>query len=103
MNELPTREEFLDQLNTKFRVFFDGQTPTEVDLTEVSELRQKPDYEAFSLVFQAPKTIQPVQMTYRVEHDALGTLDLFMAPFEENKRGYAFEAVFNKMINDADD
>ena len=99
MNEFPSREEFLEQLNTKFRVFFDGENPTEVELIQVSELRRKPDYEAFSLDFLAPKTIQPQQMMYRVEHDALGTMDLFMAPIEENKRGYLFESLFNKMLN----
>lgn len=98
MNELPTRDEFHEQLNTKFRVFFDEQNATEVELTDVSELRRKPDYEAFSLVFQAPKTINPHQMMYRVEHDTLGTMDLFMAPFAENDNGYAFEALFNKRL-----
>ena len=103
MNELPTRDDFLKTLNTKFRVFFDGAEPTEVELTEVSELRPKPRYEAFSLVFQAPKTIHPLQMLYRVEHDELGTMELFLVPFEENENGFAFEALFNQKIIVASD
>jgi hypothetical protein len=103
MNELPKREDFLNHLNTKFHVFFDGEQPTEVELTEVSEIRQQPRYEAFSLVFIAPKTIPPVQMLYRVEHDALGQMELFLVPFEENERGFAFEALFNQKIKGSDD
>jgi hypothetical protein len=103
MNELPNREDFLKHLNTKFRVFFDGVQPTEVELTEVSELRQKPRYEAYSLVFLAPKTIPPMQMLYRVEHDALGTMDLFLVPFEETENSFAFEALFNQKITVASD
>jgi hypothetical protein len=98
MNELPAREEFLKNLNTKFRVFFDPENATEVELTEVSELRQKPRYEAFSLVFLAPKTIPPVQGLYRVEHDALEPLELLLVPFEESDRGYYFESLFNLKI-----
>ena len=99
MSELPTRKDFLESLNTKFRVFFDGEQPTEVELTDVSELRPKPRYEAYSLVFVAPKSIQPMQMLYRVEHDTLGMMELFLVPFEENEKGFAFEALFNQRIN----
>ena len=70
---------------------------------EVSELRPKPRFEAFSLVFLAPKTIQPLQMLYRVEHDTLGTMELFLVPFEENEESFAFEALFNQKINAASD
>ena len=103
MNELPKREEFLLQLNTKFRVFFDGAQATEVELTEVSELRPRNNFVAFSLVFTAPKTIYPGQYVSRVEHDKLGAFELLLVPFEENEKGYAFEALFNQLANDAGD
>jgi hypothetical protein len=99
MNELPTRDDFLKHLNTNFRIFFDGVQPTEVELTEVSELRQKQGFEAYSLVFHAPKTIAPLQMLYRVEHDALGEMGLFLVPFAETENGFAFEVLFNQKIN----
>lgn len=98
MTELPTRDDFHQQLNTKFNVFFDGENPTEIELTEVSEMRRKPQYEAFALAFQVPKTVPPHQGLFRVEHEALGTMDLFMVPFEENENGYGFEALFNKKL-----
>jgi hypothetical protein len=103
MNELPKREDFLEQLNTKFRVFFDGQHSTEVELTEVSELRQKSKFEAFSLIFAAPKDIFPQALLYRVEHDTLGAMELFMGPVEETEDSYLLEALFNQRISAAND
>lgn len=103
MNELPAREDFAKQLNTKFRVFFDAVNPTQIELTEVSELRKKPRFEAFSLVFRAPKTIEPQQQLYLIEHDLLGTMELFLVPIEETDDNYVFEALFNQKIIASDD
>ena len=103
MNGLPDRVDFLNQLNTNFRVFFDGENPTEVELTEVSELRQRWKFEAFSLIFAVPKNILPQAMLYRVEHDVLGAMDLSMGPVEETEQHYLFEALFNQPISVAND
>lgn len=103
MNDLPKRDDFLKQLNTKFRIFFDGQQPTEVELTEVSDRRQRSKFEAYSLTFAAPKDFSPQTLLYRVEHDALGAMELFMGPVEETEDRYLFEAVFNQLISDAND
>jgi len=103
MSKLPARDDFFKCLNTKFRIFFHAEKTTEVDLVEVSEIRRKPRYETFSLVFLAPKTILPEQKIYRVEHDVLGNLELFLAPFEENEKGFSFEVLFNQKITDAND
>ena len=103
MNELPKREDFLKHLNTKFRVFFDGQQPTDVELTEVSEMRQKSKFEAFSLIFAAPKNIFPQTLLYRLEHDSLGAMELFMGPVEETEDSYLLEALFNQRISAAND
>jgi hypothetical protein len=103
MNELPKRQDFLKQLNTMFRVFLDGQQPTEVRLKEVSEMRQKSKYEAFSLIFAAPKDIFPQPLLYRVEHDTLGAMELFMGPVEETEDSYLLEALFNQRIIAAND
>lgn len=36
----------------------------------------------------------PIQQTYSVRHEKLGTLELFLVPIEENDEGVLFEAVF---------
>jgi hypothetical protein len=103
MSDLPTREEFSKQLNGKFRVYFHPEQPTEVELTEVSELRQKPGYEAFSVMFLVPIEIGPVQGLYKTEHDSLGTMDLFLVPVAQSEKGFSFESVFNYMITASND
>ena len=103
MNKLPTRDEFYRHLNEKFRVFFDGQTPTEVLLTEVSELRPRNRFAAFDVVFFAPKSVPQEQYVARIEHDALGEFELMLVPFAENENGTAFEALFNQPFTGEDD
>ena len=103
MNELPTREQFLEHLNTKFRIWFYVEQPIEAELTEVSEMRVKPRSEAFSLVFTVPNSVPPYQWTYRVEHDALGEMELFLVPFEQTEESWLFEAIFNRKITVAND
>ena len=95
MSEFPGRDEFADNLNTKFRAYFHPEQPTEIELTEVSELRQKPGFEAFSLIFLVPNEIGPLQGMYKTEHDSLGTIDLFLVPVEQTEKGLLFEALFN--------
>jgi hypothetical protein len=103
MLELPTRDEFVAQLNTKFRVDTDAGQPREIELTEVTELSQKPRQESFAVIFLAPSDFVPVQGLYTIKHDALGTLDIFMVPVSNDKRGVRFEAVFNHLISSEDD
>jgi hypothetical protein len=95
MSEFPAREDFASNLNTKFRVYFNTEQPTEVELTEVTELREKPRYESFAIVFLAPENIPLEQMIYKVEHDKLGSMELFLVPFEKTEKGVGFEALFN--------
>jgi hypothetical protein len=99
MSDFPSRDEFANHLNTKFRVYFNPEQPTEVELTEVSELRQKPGFEAFSLIFLVPVEIGPLQGMFKTEHDALGTMDLFLVPVEQTQKGLLFEALFNFKIS----
>ena len=103
MSEFPTREEFTSQLNTKFRVYFDAEQPTEVELTEVSELREKPGYTAFSILFLVPAEIGLRQGLFKTEHDSLGTAELFLVPVGQTEEGLSFESVFNYKITASDD
>ena len=48
----------------------------------------------FSLVFVGPARFVLPQQTYRVEHDSLGELDLFLVPIGPNGGGMRYEAVF---------
>lgn len=49
----------------------------------------------FSLTFQAPPEVKPVEGTYRLEHNQLGTLEIFLVPVAGDQEGTDFEAVFS--------
>jgi len=98
MNEFPSRDEFFNCLNDKFRIFFSPEQATEVELIEVTEIRKQPRVEDFSLIFSVPKSVPSRQSLYHVEHDALEAMDLFLVPVEETPESYLYEAVFNRKI-----
>lgn len=101
MSEFPSRDEFYKQLNTKFRAEINAEQTVEMELTDVSELRQQTRYEAFSLVFIAPNDFPPEQMLYKMQHDTLGEMELMLVPFDRDEKGLHFEALFNQPIKAA--
>ena len=103
MSELPQRDDFAGHLNSNFRVFFDGQSATETELTQVTKVREMPRYTAFAILLRAPGDTPPEQMLYKVEHDALGTMELFLVPVQQDEKGLYFEAVFNHPVKRDDD
>ncbi len=50
--------------------------------------------EAFSLVFHGPREPALPQLTYRVEHEGIGTFDLFLVPVGPDDALMEYEAVF---------
>lgn len=103
MSELPTRDDFAKQLNTKFRVEISAEQTAEMELTEVTELRKHSRHEYFALIFLAPEDTPPIQRLYKMHHDALGEQDIFLAPISRDERGVRFEAVFNLLVSAGDD
>jgi hypothetical protein len=63
-------------------------------LAEVEELGQSQNRKAFSLRFLGPP--QPIlpQATYRLEHPAMGALEIFLVPLGPRDGGMRYEAVF---------
>ena len=82
--ETLTAENFRGHQGTRFRLTGGPSgMPLDVDLAEVTEHganRPGPFRAPFSVVFHGP--LQPVlpQGIYRVEHEQLGTLELFIVP-----------------------
>jgi hypothetical protein len=48
----------------------------------------------FSLVFRGPASPVMPQRIYRLEHEALGILDLFLVPVGRDAQGVRYEAIF---------
>jgi hypothetical protein len=87
---------------TVFRLQTGGE-PLPLELVEVQRARYADDpaavgpngrREPFSLVFRGPRSPYARQGTYRLEHDGLGSLSLFLVPIGPDAAGMRYEAVF---------
>ena len=86
-----TVDDFAPLLHERFRVDPGEGPPFEVELLEVTEIPREPGGRApFSLVFQGGPSPPLPQSIYRVEHDGLGILDVFLVPIAIDR----YEAVF---------
>ena len=91
-----TEQEFSKHVNTKFRIA--AEEPIELQLMEVKGYTNKenehPGMERFSLYFTGPERYLP-QQVYPIEHEQMGTFDLFLVPVGKHDNGFRYEAVFN--------
>jgi hypothetical protein len=95
-----TASVFAGQLDTTFRVAFEGVPPLALELFEVSEDGSTADREQFSLLFRGPHDRVLGQGMCRMEHDALGALVLFIVPIGPDPAGMCYQAVFNRPRGD---
>ena len=93
--------DFADQLGTRFRIFTTDSNSIEVELIEARALpgEGRPSHlaprEPFSLIFRGREGISIPQKIYKMEHETLGSFELFLVPIEPSKGETRFEAVFN--------
>lgn len=98
MSELLTKEAFTENLNTKFRIPFDSSKAAELELIEVVEARSTSRQQQFSVFFRGPLEYRLPQATYRMEHEKMGEIDLFIVPVAREPEGFRYEAVFNYVV-----
>lgn len=93
--ETLTASDFAPLLHAQFLVASDDSEPFDAELIEVSEAAtQGPLRKQFSLVFRGGPTPPLSQRIYRVEHDELGALEIFLVPLGPDVVGQRYEAVF---------
>jgi hypothetical protein len=93
-----TKTVFSENLNTKFRIYPEASEALETELIELHEVDISPRQEQFSVTFRGPLNIVLSQGLYRMEHDQMGTFDLFIVPLRQDQDGVYYEAVFNRLI-----
>jgi len=97
MLETLTAATLSEHLNTTFRIHLPDSTTVDLELTDVTGGRQTSRQEQFSIVFRGPIEVFLGQGTYSIEHDKIGTFDLFLVPVAEDDRGFSYQAVFNRL------
>lgn len=105
MAEILRYARFAPLLGESFRLESGPDAALELALIEVKRLGSEAVGEAedaaedgqrrpFSLLFRGPATPRLEQGTFRLEHAALGALDVFLVPMEPDAEGPRYEAVF---------
>jgi len=97
MLENLTAATFSEILNTKFRLHLSESDLLELELFNVEDLSSSPRQERFSILFRGPLDPAIWQGMYKMEHEQLGTLDLFIVPIAKEEDGMVYEAVFNRI------
>jgi hypothetical protein len=71
--------------------------PIPLELVEViaGHLRPGGARRTFSVVFRGPRGLRLMQRTYRLRHDEMGTIEIFLVPIAPDAQGPLYEAVFN--------
>jgi hypothetical protein len=89
--ETLTSTEFTELRGERFRIA-PGEAPSfDAELVEVREIPREPGGRApFSLVFHGGPQPPLPQRIYRVEHDSVGALEIFLVPIGPDR----YEAVF---------
>lgn len=96
MLETLTKELWENYLGKEFNADAGNSSALPMKLAAVSGYgrRMGGGREAFSLLFLGP--LQPIlpQRIYRLSHDGLGELDIFLVPIGPQADGMGYEAVF---------
>ena len=98
MLENMTAATFSEVLNTKFRLQLRSPDFVELELIKVEDFATSSRQVRFSILFRGPLDQALLQGMYRMEHDQLGTFDLFIVPIAKEDDGILYEAVFNRIV-----
>jgi hypothetical protein len=93
-----TPASFEEHLGTRFQIHFGGEAPLEVELYQVARHEEHggPRKQPFTARFRHPGGRRALpQQIYKVEHDRMGTMEIFLVPIGPDEKGMRYEAVFN--------
>ena len=94
-----TPASFLPHVGTQFAVAADGSPTLTLTLASVDVFAERSGArrtQPFSLLFAGPAEPTLPQRIHRLEHPAIGTLEIFLVPVGPGPEGSArYEAVFN--------
>ncbi|HWG86375.1 MAG TPA: hypothetical protein VN679_01240 [Candidatus Acidoferrales bacterium] len=88
---------FSGQLHTDFTVQAGNGTPLVLKLVEVVEKQTPANVELFTLHFHGPASLRLVQQIHTLQHDKLGTFQIFLTAVEGNNQTITYEAVFHRL------
>lgn len=92
-------DNFRECLQTDFELPSESGGSIALKLADVQEAINTAKVESFSLLFRGPMTPLLPQATYRLHHQKLGPIDIFLVPLGPEDGEMQYEAVFNRLRN----
>lgn len=92
-----TKAVFEQNLNSRFWLRDGKGERNRLDLVELKDGHATPPHEQFALLFRGDKNEIHPQSNYPMEHEAIGSFDLFLVPVSQNDEGTFYQAVFNRL------
>jgi uncharacterized protein DUF6916 len=91
---------FLPYLNTIFRIYASSSKIITTTLVGVDDSgpvpdKQVPGRECFEVKFRGTEALK--QNTYRIEHQTLGSFELFLVPAGTKQKNFYYVAVINRL------
>ena len=89
-------ETFSPLEGTRFGLQSEGHGPVNLVLESAAALSAagQSSRTPFSLLFRGPSGLELHQRIYRLSHETLGDVELFLVPMQPDDQGSLFEAVF---------
>jgi hypothetical protein len=94
-------KDFAPCLNDKFHVMGEHQGRFSLELIQISEETSTPKQQVFSMLFRGPADKFIPQRIHKLKHHRLGEMDIFLVPVGHDKEGHYYQAVFNRLIQQA--
>ena len=89
---------YAEHLNSHFHQREADGRVVDFELVKVEMKTSSPRQEEFSLIFRGPLDLPIQQGLFRLEHEKLGTEEIFLVPVSKDTEGIYFEAVFNRFL-----
>ena len=96
MRDNISREEFSNSVNSKFKLKLDESSSLDLEMVTFEDLGSTARQDQFSLVFRGPVAPILPQTVCRLEHDVIGSFDIFLVPVGRDSLGVYYEAIFNR-------
>ena len=92
---------FVPLLHTRFQSQSTPNTAVPLELIAAEDGGSSSSQERFFLLLRGPLDGFLPQAMYPFTHEALGTFDLFITPIRQDRDGFVYEAVFNRLRDEA--
>ncbi len=93
------KSSFDPHVNSTFSVQLAPDLRVDLELVQITEKRYS-NTESFSLFFRGPRDIYLASMMHRLEHEAMGVLDVLITPVGKDDEGVNYQAVLCRLLEE---